>query len=87
MRSIAANTATGLVDSTLEMLEHLLTTRLALLDLGTSTFDDFLNDNTFGDGGGEDDYDASLKDSKTILIYLQPANSYTPGGSSTASDD
>lgn len=55
--------------------------------MGTSTFDDFLNDNTFGDGGGEDGHDDSLKDGKIMPNYLQPANSSTPGGSSTASDD
>lgn len=37
----------------------------ALPDLGTSTFDDFLNDNPFGDGGGGDDF---LKDGEMMNL-------------------
>jgi hypothetical protein len=37
----------------------------ALPDLGTSNFDDFLNDNTFGDGGGGDDF---LKDGEMMNL-------------------
>ena len=37
----------------------------ALPDLGTSNFDDFLNDNTFGAGGGGDDF---LKDSEMMNL-------------------
>lgn len=37
----------------------------ALPDLGNTTFDDFLNDNTFGDGGGGDDF---LKDGEMMNL-------------------
>jgi DNA-directed RNA polymerase subunit RPC12/RpoP len=59
----------------------------ALPGLATSTFDDFLNNNTFYDGGDEGFHDDSLKDGKIMPSYLQPANSSTSGGPSTASDD
>lgn len=45
----------------------------ALPDLGTSTFDDFLNDNTFGDGGGGDDF---LKESEMMTLDDLDATSF-----------
>ena len=47
----------------------------ALPDLGTSNFDDFLNDDTFGAGGGGDDF---LKDSEMMNLDDLDASFFDP---------